>query len=106
MDFTHELGGRILVLPIRGAGPGSISLSKYIRIHYRPFLWRVGSNVPCRVLADVVTRHYLKYTPKTRKDGKVYWDMQEYTVKFEPKDISMDFQGLFSGEGGRLGKLL
>ncbi|XP_026278822.1 protein takeout-like [Frankliniella occidentalis] len=78
MEFNHVVSGRILLLPIRGAGPGSI------------------------VLNEVVTHHYLKSTPKTKKDGKTYWTLQQYKVKFVPKTISMDLKGLF-GDEGRLG---
>ncbi|KAK3927384.1 Protein takeout [Frankliniella fusca] len=81
MDFNHVVGGRILLLPIRGAGPGTITLS------------------------DLTVHHYLKSVPKTKKDGKTYWNLQEYKVKFIPKHISMDFKGLFGGDG-RLGDQL
>lgn len=81
MEFDHEVSGRILLLPIRGAGPGTI------------------------IMTGLRTDHYLKSVPKTKKDGKMYWNMQEYQVKFNPKGISIDLQGLFGGEG-RLGEQL
>ncbi|XP_034236235.1 protein takeout-like [Thrips palmi] len=75
LEFDHVITGRLLLLPIRGAGPGSITLTQ------------------------LLTGHKLKFVPKMKKDN-LYWNIQDYYVKFVPKNISIDFQGLFSDGRG------
>lgn len=76
MEFAGNYGmeGKILFLPITGKGKGNVTF--------------VG----------LTARHDLQMEPIKKEDGKVYWSVKNYKIKFSPKRAIFDFQNLFNGD--------
>jgi len=70
LSFRYTADGRILVLPLRGGGPGLI------------------------VMKDLETMHYLSGVPVKKKDGRVYWNVKDYKVDFKPRIMTVKLDGL------------
>ncbi|XP_049947883.1 protein takeout-like [Schistocerca serialis cubense] len=85
MIGTYKGDGMVLVLPIKGSGAGNITICKFICLLPR------AQNKPLE------------------REGEVYWDIKNFTVKMDVGKIYIQFDNLFNGDkllGDNMNKFL
>ncbi|KAJ8871031.1 hypothetical protein PR048_027335 [Dryococelus australis] len=77
----YEMDGKILVVPIRGKGDGSVNMSEY--------------EFPVR---DVDIAHTLDYELVTKEDGLEYMEIVNSNLVYKPMRMQIYLDNLFNGD--------